>query len=78
MGLKFGDMMKMKGAWDRFCKGHPKFPMFLNAIRRKTVNEGTIISVSLEYPDGEKYATNLKVTAEDLELLRTLQEIKPE
>ena len=72
MALGIGDMMKMKGAWDKFTRNHPKFPAFLNAVKAKGVTEGTVIGISVESPDGRKLETNVKLTSEDLELFRTL------
>ena len=39
-------LMKIKNAWSRFAANHPKFPLFLNAIVKKGIQEekkGTII-----------------------------------
>jgi len=72
MGLGIGDVMKIKGAWDRFTRNHPKFPAFLNAAKAKGIVEGTVIGITVTGPEGETLTTNVKVTAEDLELFNTL------
>lgn len=61
--------MKAKSAWETFTRNHPKFPMFLNAVKRDGIKEGTVIAISVIDPDGTKKETNVKVTASDLELL---------
>lgn len=76
MGLgNIGDLMKMKSAWDKFTRSHPRFPQFLYAVKQKGVPEGTILGVTVEYPNGEKIATNIKVTAEDLDLFDSLSKL---
>lgn len=75
MALGLGDIMKVKGAWDKFTRNHPRFPQFLNAVKVKGVPEGTVIGITLDYPNGERLETNLKVTAEDLDLVETLKKV---
>lgn len=73
MGLgNIGDLMKMKGAWDKFTRSHPRFPQFLYAVKQRGVPEGAVVGVSVEYPDGQKMETNIRVTQEDLELFDSL------
>ncbi len=71
--MNIPDFLKLKNAWDTFTAGHPKFPMFLNAVRASGIKEGTIIAVSVTQPDGKVIDTNIKVTAADLELFETLK-----
>ena len=68
-------IMQMKEAWDTFVSNHPKFPLFLNAVKSKGVPEGTVVAVSLTYPDGSVVDTNLKVTESDLKLFETLKSL---
>ena len=70
-----GNVMQFKGAWDRFISNHPKFPMFLNAVRNKGVKEGTIMELKFIDPDGTELTTNVKVTAQDMELFESLRGI---
>lgn len=66
-------IMKLKGAWDTFRNNHPKFPMFLDAVKRKGIKEGTIVAISITDPDGTHMDTNIKVSASDLELFESLK-----
>lgn len=68
-------LFKMKGLWDRFTKNHPKFPKFLQAVQQKGIQEGTILAMSITTPSGEKLETNLRVTAEDMELFKELKQL---
>ncbi len=73
--MNIGAAFKAKGAWEKFTKNHPKFPLFLEAVKNKGVHEGTIVSISFTEPDGTKLETNLKITNEDLELFEVVKDI---
>lgn len=68
-------IFKIKGAWDQFTKNHPKFPLFLSAVKQAGIPEGSIIAISITEPDGRVIDTNIKVTASDLELFETLKSL---
>lgn len=65
-------MMKIKGLLDRFRSNHPKVPMFFSAASQN-IGEGSIIEISITNADGKKLCTNMKVTADDLELFEQLK-----
>ena len=69
-------LFKMKGMWDRFTQNHPKFPLFLRAAQQKGIQEGTILAVSITTPTGEKLETNLRVTADDMQLFEELKKLQ--
>ena len=72
--MNISQMMKLKGEWDTFSQNHPQFVKFLNYMSQKKIDEGTVFSLSVKLPDGEKeIKTNLKVTESDLKLLETLK-----
>lgn len=66
-------MMKLKGMWDKFRERHPKFPLFINAVGNNCVVEGAVFEMDVTTPDGRHYATNLKLTAEDIETIEQLK-----
>ncbi|MBQ4563584.1 MAG: hypothetical protein IJA58_03780 [Lachnospiraceae bacterium] len=68
-------LFKMKSLWDRFTANHPKFPKFLQAMQQRGIEEGTILAMSITTPSGEKIETNLRVTAEDMELFNELKQL---
>ena len=70
-------IIKITQGWNCFKNNHPKFPAFLNAIRNKGIKEGTIIAVSITDPDGSVMETNIKVTADDIELFNSLKDMRP-
>lgn len=69
-------MMQVMNAWSTFTSNHPKFPAFLEALKRQGVKEDTIIEISLTDPDGTKIETNLKVKQSDLELFESLKNMR--
>lgn len=66
-------LMKVMAAWNTFQGNHPKFPAFVNALKRQGVKEDTIIEISVTDPDGTKIETNIKVKQSDLELFESLK-----
>ena len=70
------NLFQIKKLWDEFTGRHPKFPNFLKAVSQNAIQEGTILEIQVTCPDGRNFASNLKVTAEDLELLQTLKQMQ--
>lgn len=66
-------LFKIKGMWEQFVQNHPKFPMFLNALKSLGMGEGSIIEIQITQPDGQQLKTNLKLTQSDLELVEQLK-----
>jgi hypothetical protein len=66
-------MMKLRRAWGTFSGNHPRFAQFLTAVGQDKVTEGTVIGITVTYPDGHVLDTNMKVQQSDLELLESLK-----
>ena len=64
------EMIRALGAWDTFRKNHPKFPEFIEAAREAGVQEGTILTFTVETPEGKKIESNLEVKESDLDFLK--------
>lgn len=73
--MKPGDIMKMMQAKNKFQAAHPKFVAFLNYIFRGGMPEGTVIEITVTKPGEEPVTGNMKVVAEDLELLDSLKDM---
>lgn len=71
--MDLGKMLKAKQAWEAFGKNHPKFQAFLEAFNSNEMSEGTVIEISVRYPDGKSMKSNLMVNQGDLELLGMLR-----
>jgi hypothetical protein len=60
--------------WERFERNHPKFPRFLQAVGQECIEDGTVIEISVTKPNGENITSNLRLNAEDMELIQTIKE----
>ena len=76
MAMNFAALGKLKQGWDTFKENHPKFPAFLDDISSRGIVEGTILEMTVKYPDGSQVKTNLVVKSNDIELLNMLQSLK--
>ena len=70
-------LQKAKEMVDRFRRNHPKFPPFIEAVGKNALQEGTLIEISVTTPDGTTYESNLKLNAEDMELMKMITSINP-
>lgn len=69
-------LFRLKSSWERFTATHPKFPLFLQAASKNDVlRENTILEINITTPEGRDISTNLKLTAEDLQLFSDLKEM---
>ena len=73
--MNFMELMQLKEEWEHFRSRHPKFPLFLKAVHREAIMEGTVIEIQVTAPDGKTMNSNLKVRKEDLELLKRLEKM---
>ena len=69
------NLMKLGGLKKRFEKGHPKLFRFLGAVIAPGLPEGTVLELTVTKPGEEPVTTNMKITAEDLELIKEISEI---
>ncbi len=67
-------LMKIKGLVEKFKGNHPKVPMFFSAAS-KSVNVDSVIEINITTAEGKNLRTNMKVTAEDMELVKQLSEL---
>lgn len=66
--------MQMQNTWKAFVERHPKLPMFVRAVGSQALMEGTILEIKVTKPDGTNMVTNLKLSYEDLEAIKQVQE----
>ncbi len=69
-------IQKLKTSMDTFRNNHPKFPLFLNAVSKEALMEGTIIEITVTTPQGKNYCTNVKLKPEDMELMESIKNLK--
>lgn len=67
-------LMQFKQMGERFRANHPRIPGFFEAAFR-SVREGSVIEMTVTDPEGKSVCANIRVTAEDMEMLREAREI---
>ena len=65
-------LMQLKPLLQKFQNNHPKVPQFFKAASG-SVDENSLIEISLTTSQGKTLCTNMRVTADDLRLLQALQ-----
>lgn len=66
-------IFQMKSMWDRFVSNHPKLPRFLQVVGSSYLQEGTVLELTVTRADGEQVASNIRLTAEDMEFLAAIK-----
>ena len=67
----------MKGVLEKFNQNHPKVvSYFASVFGQNGVPEGSVIELTVTKPGEEPVTTNMRVTADDLELVKLLKEMK--
>lgn len=74
--MDMSSILKAKEYWDRFKHNHPKFPMFINAVSKRGIHEGSVIAISVTDPNGEVMETNIKVSSDDITLFESLKNMR--
>lgn len=65
-------LMKLKDRLSLFKTEHQKALPFMRRLRDSGLEEGTILELSAEKPDGTKMTGNIRLTANDVETIRML------
>lgn len=68
-------MIQLKASWDRFVQNHPKFPKFWKAAYKNGLAAGAVIDFKVTSADGKEISSNIKLTEDDMELIRQVKEI---
>lgn len=68
-------IFKIKSMWDEFANNHPKLPRFFQAVASQRLEEGTVIEMTVQRPNGDTLTSNVKLTASDLALIDQLKEL---
>ncbi len=71
-------LQQLKSGIDRFRANHPKFPLFLKAVSQEALMEGTLIEINVTTPEGKTYCSNVRLKADDMELINTFKGINPQ
>ena len=73
MGMNPMALLKAKKSWETFCRNHPRFPAFMQAVQAAGIQEGTIIEVSVTTPAGKTMTTNVRLTASYMQAFNDLK-----
>jgi len=65
-------LMQMRESFDRFTTDHPKVVPFFQAVMNDGISEGTVIEIKVSNPQGKNYVSSIRVSAQDMEMLRSL------
>ncbi|MCC8051958.1 MAG: hypothetical protein LIO99_00775 [Clostridiales bacterium] len=66
-------LMQLKDMEERFKAGHPRLEPFF-AAATAVVDEGSVIEVTMTTSSGETLRTNMRVSAQDMEMIQTLKD----
>lgn len=67
-------LLQLKPLFEQFRDRHPKFVQFFGCAGQ-SLGENALVEISVTDPEGKKIVTNMKITAEDLELYQNLQSL---
>ncbi|MGN0314444.1 MAG: hypothetical protein ACI4EG_06595 [Fusicatenibacter sp.] len=67
--------MELKNLRDQFACNHPKFIRFMEDLSSQTLQEGTIIEITVTTPEGKHMVSNLKLTDSDISMLESIHEM---
>lgn len=69
-------LLSLKTGFEQFKNRHPRFVQFVQTMVQTGLQEGTVLECKVITPDGREIQSNIKVTSEDLELLRQLKDLQ--
>lgn len=73
-GVNPMQMMKIAASIEKFKTNHPKvFPFFREASTK--IREGSVIEITVTDPEGVSITSNIRVTADDIEMFAELKEM---
>ncbi len=71
------DMMKFMEMKNRFERNHPKILSFFRKEILSGIPEGTVLELTITKPGSDPVTANMRVTADDLEMLANLRNMTP-
>jgi hypothetical protein len=69
-------LLKIRKMWGDFTAAHPKLlPYFRELNSGGYIGEGSVIDITVTDADGRSLRCNMKVSADDIELIKSVAEI---
>ena len=65
-------LMKIKQMWEKFDSAHPKLLPFFRAAADGYLEQGSVIEMNVTAPDGRALRCNIRLSEEDMELMREI------
>lgn len=65
-------LLSLKKHLVNFRENHPKVIQFVQAVSGK-IDEGSVIELSIQFSDGTKTKTNMRVNPQDIEFINELR-----
>ncbi len=75
MGFNPMEMMQIAGKLKDFNERHPRVIPFFKETSNKFTT-GSVVELKLTDTDNKEYVTNIRLTDEDIELIRTIMSMK--
>ena len=69
-------LLKLKDRFGIFKRQHPKFLEFIKSLNDGTIREGAVLEMKVTDSSGKERITNMKLTADDMETIRLLKELR--
>ena len=70
------DIMQLGGRIQPCRDQHPKFGAVLREAGADAIREGSILEMKVTSPEGKEYVTNLRLTAEDVETISIIRNMR--
>lgn len=67
--------LKLKKIAKQFSDVHPKFAEFIKRSYNENIQEGTVIKIIVQTPDGDPQAAVMKVKNTDLRLIEEIKKL---
>ncbi len=68
-------LLRLKADLKNFRTAHPKFTSFFRYAGEHCLKEGNVVDISVRQPDGQEVHTNLRLSADDAQMLTNLLEL---
>lgn len=68
-------LMKIRKMWGRFNAAHPRLLPYVRALGNGYLEQGSVVEVNVTAPDGRNLRCNLRITEEDMELMKEISEL---
>ena len=65
----------LKSDFEKFKNNHPKFMQFVKVMSQDGLREGTVLECKVINAEGREMQANIKITQDDLELIRKIKEM---